>query len=449
MNLTHCRSNQSQSTISNMNTSKTVGFKTLGCRLNQFETDALASKFARLGYKVVEESKNTDVFIVNTCTVTNQSDQKSRYVVNHALKQGHDGMLIITGCMANHHKDQLEAKYPNAYVVDNKEKNNIPQLVQAHFNQEIIPAHQQQSSVFAYEPASETFHTRSMVKIQDGCDNFCTFCIIPKVRGRAISRPMKEVLQNIQQVVAFGYKEVVITGVNISRYNDNGTSFSQLLKQIVTLPEDFRLRISSIEPDGFDEDFFELLKHPKVAPHLHLCLQSGSEKVLLQMRRMYTLRSYQKIIERVRQIDPLFNITTDIIVGFPGEDGTDFNASLDAIRKFQFGHVHTFKYSKREDTRAARMPNTVPEKEKSLRSKILRQEAEITQMNYRNQFIGQTQKVLVEKIDNNGVASGYGEHYILVKFSAPQASKNTFYNVQITSMNASGELIGSIVNELC
>lgn len=431
-----------------MNTPKTIGFKTLGCRLNQFETDALASKFSRLGFKVVENSKNTDVFVVNTCTVTNQSDQKSRYVVNHALKQGHNGMLIITGCMANHHKVQLEAKYPNAYVVDNNEKSNIPQLVQAHFNQEIIPAHQQQSGVFAYEPASETFHTRSMVKIQDGCDNFCTFCIIPKVRGRATSRPVNEILKNIQQVVAFGYKEVVITGVNISRYNDNGTTFSQLLKQIVALPEDFRLRISSIEPDGFDEEFFELLAHPKVAPHLHLCLQSGSEKVLLQMRRMYTLRSYEKMVERVRQIDPLFNITTDIIVGFPGEEEKDFQASLQAIKYFQFGHVHTFKYSKREDTRAARMTNSVLEKEKSRRSELLRQTAETAKLEYRHQLIGQTQKVLVEKVDAEGIASGYGQHYVPVKFYAPQAGKNEFYDVTIESLDAKATedpvLIGKI-----
>ncbi len=424
-----------QSTIYTMNTPKTVGFKTLGCRLNQYETDALASKFARLGFKVVEDSKNTDVYIVNTCTVTNQSDQKSRYVVNHALKHGHTGMLIITGCMANHHKEQLEAKYPNAYVVDNKEKSTIPQLVQAHFNAEIIPAHQQQSGVFAYEPASETFHTRSMVKIQDGCDNFCTFCIIPKVRGRAISRPANEVLKNIQQVVAFGYKEVVITGVNISRYNHNGTTFSQLLKQIVALPEDFRLRISSIEPDGFDEDFFALLKHPKVAPHLHLCLQSGSEKVLLQMRRMYTLRAYEKIVERLRQMDPLYNITTDVIVGFPGEEEADFQASLQAVQSFQFGHVHTFKYSKREDTRAARMTNILPEKEKSRRSELLRQTAEAAKLEYRQQLIGQTQKVLVEKVDEEGMASGYGEYYVPVKFYAPQARKNEFYDVTIGSLD--------------
>ena len=152
------------------------------------------------------------------CTVTNASDQKSKYVVNKAVKQGHDGMLIITGCMANHHKEQLEVKYPNAYVVQNEDKSSIPDLVAAHFNKEIIPTGKMQGGVFNFEPASDTFHTRSMIKIQDGCDNFCTFCIIPRVRGRATSRKVDEILTNIKQVVAFGYKEVVLTGVNISRY---------------------------------------------------------------------------------------------------------------------------------------------------------------------------------------------------------------------------------------
>jgi len=424
-----------------------VGFKTLGCRLNQFETDALASKFVGLGYDVVEESKDTDVFIVNTCTVTNQSDQKSRYVVNKALNQGHSGMMIITGCMANHHKEQLEKRYPNAYVVDNGQKSAIPQLVEAHFNKEIIPANQNEDNVFNYAPASETFHTRSMIKIQDGCDNFCTFCIIPKVRGRAVSRPVADILQNIRQVVAFGYKEVVITGVNISRYNANGINFSGLLKQIVELDLDFRVRISSIEPDGFDEAFFELLKHSKITPHLHLCLQSASESVLLQMRRMYTYKSYKRIVERLRSINPLFNITTDIIVGFPGESDLDFQSSIDAIGELAFGHVHTFKYSKREDTRAARMSNTVPEKAKTQRSEVMRQVALEAKTDYRKQFIGLEQDVLIDTIKND-YSKGYGEYYVPVKINQ-QLQKNQLHKVRIVAIEDDGDdpcLIGEVIN---
>ncbi|MCU4175920.1 tRNA (N(6)-L-threonylcarbamoyladenosine(37)-C(2))-methylthiotransferase MtaB [Carboxylicivirga sp. N1Y90] len=414
-----------------------VGFKTLGCRLNQFETDALASRFVKLGYEVVEESKDTDVFIVNTCTVTNQSDQKSRYVVNNALKHGHNGMLVITGCMANHHKEQLEKKYPNAYVVGNDQKSAIPELVEAHFKKEILPSNQSLGGVFNYAPAAETFHTRSMIKIQDGCDNFCTFCIIPKVRGRASSRPVKDILENIREVINFGYKEVVITGVNISRYNHEGIGFSDLLGQILNLQLDFRVRISSIEPEGFDDAFFKLLSHPKMTPHLHLCLQSASESILLKMRRMYTFRSYQKIINKVRAINPLFNITTDIIVGFPGEEERDFLDSVKAIESIGFGHVHTFKYSKREDTRAARMTDVVSEQVKNQRSKFIREQAIQSGINYRRRLLERSQNILVESI-NDGWAKGYGEHYVMVKFPIEgKVEKNEFYNIRLISIDSS------------
>lgn len=424
---------------------KRVGFKTLGCRLNQFETDALASRFAGMGYTVVEDSNDTDVFIVNTCTVTNQSDQKSRYVVNNAISHGHTGMLVITGCMANHHKEELEKRYPNAYVVDNQQKSAIPQLVEAHFNQEILPTNTFNGGVFSYAPAAETFHTRSMIKIQDGCDNYCTFCIIPKVRGRAVSRPVADILENIRQVVGFGYKEVVITGVNISRYDFQGIGFSQLLRQIVDIDLDFRVRISSIEPDSFDEEFFELLTHPKITPHLHLCLQSASETVLLQMRRMYTFKLYKRMVERLRYIDPLFNVTTDIIVGFPGETEEDFNKSLSAIKQIGFGHVHTFKYSKREDTRAARMEHAISEKEKTLRSERMRRQALAAKLSYREQFVGKTQEVLIDTIAK-GHSKGYGEYYVPVKING-QLDKNKVYSVMIRGIESQGDepiLIGEL-----
>ncbi len=426
---------------------KRIGFKTLGCRLNQFETDALASRFVGLGYEVVEDSKDTDVFIVNTCTVTNQSDQKSRYVVNSALNHGHAGMLVITGCMANHHKEQLEKRYPNAYVVDNGQKSAIPQLVEAHYNKEILPSNQSEGGVFDYAPAAATFHTRSMIKIQDGCDNYCTFCIIPKVRGRAVSRPVDDILENIRQVVGFGYKEVVITGVNISRYNYQGYNFSQLLKQIVDIDLDFRVRISSIEPDSFDEDFFMLLKHPKITPHLHLCLQSASESVLLQMRRMYTYKLYKRIVERLREIDPRFNITTDIIVGFPGESEADFQKSLDAVNELGFGHVHAFKYSKREDTRAARMANVVTEQEKTRRSEMMRKAALAAKLKFRQQFIGETQQVLIDTSKAN-YSKGYGEYYLPIKVNKV-LEKNKIYKIKVVGIDTNAEepcLLGEVTD---
>ena len=198
-----------------------------------------------------------------------------------------------------------------------------------------------------------------MIKIQDGCDNFCTFCIVPMVRGKAVSRSEKDILENIRQVIDLGYKEIVLTGVNISRYDWEGLNFTGLLENILSLDGKFRVRISSIEPEGFGDHLFDLFMHEKLCPHLHLCLQSGSDRILMQMRRAYTLPSYMEIVEQLRTRHPLFNFTTDIMVGFPGETEQDFEATCNVIREVGFSHVHTFKYSRREGTRAARMEEQV------------------------------------------------------------------------------------------
>jgi threonylcarbamoyladenosine tRNA methylthiotransferase MtaB len=199
---------------------KKITFKTLGCRLNQFETDALASQFQKSGYEVVGFNSAADVVVINTCTVTDQSDQKSGQVIRQAARKHRDAMLVVTGCMVNNHREKLEQSLPNVtWFVDNEHKSSVFSLVDGHFKGEIIHPESFNPGLFGYEAAENTFHTRSWIKIQDGCDNFCTFCIIPKVRGRAISRPISEVLENIRQVVDFGFKEIVLTGVNIGRYD--------------------------------------------------------------------------------------------------------------------------------------------------------------------------------------------------------------------------------------
>jgi threonylcarbamoyladenosine tRNA methylthiotransferase MtaB len=278
-----------------------------------------------------------------------------------------------------------------------------------------------------------------MIKIQDGCDNFCTFCIIPKVRGRATSRPVDEILDNIRQVIEFGYKEVVLTGVNIGRYNFEGTNFEDLVEQILELPGDFRLRISSIEPEGFGEKLFNLFAHPKLTPHLHLCLQSGSDKILLKMRRMYSLKGFMDIVQKVRSRYPDFNFTTDIIVGFPDESDEDFKQTIDVSREIGFGHIHTFKYSVRKGTRAERMPEQIAERVKTDRSEILRKLAEEETRKYRTSMLGKVQVVLVEKI-TAGMAQGYGENYIPVKFPAHGINTNEFVKVKLISIEENEDL---------
>tara|TARA_R110001583_G_scaffold47611_2_gene149070 strand:+ start:19888 stop:21168 length:1281 start_codon:yes stop_codon:yes gene_type:complete len=425
---------------------KTIAFKTLGCRLNQYETDALASKFQNNDYKLVDFDEEADVYVINSCTVTHQSDHKSRNFINQANKRNKDSVLVVTGCMANNAKEELENRDEINYVLENDNKSALYSLVEAHFNGEVKHPSQLDTDLFAYGSTEKGFHTRSMIKIQDGCDNFCTFCIIPSVRGRAKSRPFQAILNNIKTVIEQGAKEVVITGVNIGRYEFEDYKFDDLIEAILNLDGDFRLRISSLEPDGFGDKFLGLLSHPKMTPHLHLCLQSGSDEVLLRMRRMYTIKTFKNTVEKVRAIRPDFNFTTDIIIGFPGESETDFTNSCDMIQNMEFGHVHTFKYSIRKGTRAERMADQIPEKLKTKRSAVLRDIAEESKLKYRSQFVGKTQRVLVENINGN-VAKGYGEHYIPVQFEAENLKKNTFYDVIIKDVITDKDilLIGELV----
>jgi threonylcarbamoyladenosine tRNA methylthiotransferase MtaB len=412
---------------------KKVAFKTLGCRLNQYETDALASLFQANNYELVSFDESADVYVINSCTVTHQSDHKSRNYINQANKRNKDSVLVVTGCMANNAKEELENREEINYVVENDQKTSVFSLVEAHFDGEIIHPSKLSADLFSYGATDKGFHTRSMVKIQDGCDNFCTFCIIPSVRGRAVSRPIQDILTNIREVIVQGAKEIVITGVNIGRYEFESYKFDDVVEQILDLEGDFRLRISSIEPDGFGDKFLGLLNHPKMTPHLHLCLQSGSEPILLQMRRMYTVKRFKEIVNKVRSINPHFNITTDIIIGFPNETEDDFLATCNVIKELNFGHVHTFKYSIRKGTRAERMPEQIEERIKTNRSEIIRNLSDNIKSNYRKSFIGKTQTVLVEKIDGE-IARGYGENYIPVQLSGKNIQKNRFYKVNIISM---------------
>ncbi len=427
-----------------MTTKRRIAFKTLGCRLNQFETDALAAQFRRHDYEVVDYGDDADIYIVNTCTVTNQGDNKSRKAINQAIRKANDPVVVVTGCMVSSQKEKLQQLNGVTYFVENARKTSIFQLVDAHFHGETVSPDNFSKDLFGFEPADETFHTRSFIKIQDGCDNFCTYCIVPKVRGRAISRPVGDILDNINTVIGFGYKEIVLTGVNIGRYRHEGTDFESLVERIVSLPGDFRLRISSIEPEGFGDKLFDLFSHPKMTPHLHLCLQSGSDRVLLQMRRFYNMATFLNLVDKIRGRYPDFNLTTDIIVGFPGETEEDFEKTCIAAKEIGFSHIHTFKYSTRSGTRAERMPDQVTEAVKQERSLIIRNISEDNKRKYRQSMLGSEQVVLVEKYNpRTKLARGYGQHYIPVEFKAEKNPHNHFVRVKLSSLGSGPDPVAS------
>jgi len=414
---------------------KKVSFKTLGCRLNQYETDALVTRFHQAGYEVVDFATQADIAVINTCTVTNQSDQKSRNTINHAARKNPAGLVVVTGCMANNHKEQLEANEKITYVVDNERKSQIVSLVDAHFKGEVVHPDSLAGDIFGFETVDKSLHTRTAIKVQDGCDNFCTYCIVPSVRGRAVSRPLEEILENIRRVVDNGFKEIVITGVNIGRYDFKQYKLESAIEKMLELPGDFRIRISSMEPDGFGPDFHKVFQHPKMAPHLHLCIQSGSDSILKLMRRMYSTRSFMDIVETFRREMPDFNFTTDVIVGFPGESGDDFAETVRVVKEARFSHIHTFRYSRRQGTRADRLDEQIEERIKAERSEIIRQISEENRLDYMSSMIGKTERVLIEKVSGQGMAQGYGEHYLPIQFSSPLRTKNMFQDVILEKVN--------------
>ena len=411
----------------------TVAFQTLGCRLNQAETESVATDFADAGWRIVADGETADVVVVNTCTVTNQSDRKSRNTINQAARQG--AVVVVTGCYAESARDELEAQPEVTYVVDNDHKARIFDLVDAHCRGEILHPARLPAGRFDYSTAGRHTRTRTAIKIQDGCDNFCTFCIIPFVRGRAVSRPADDVLRGVRDAVDRGSREIVITGVNMGRYADDGVDFTALLARVLDLPGDFRVRISSLEPEPLDGRFLALFDNPRLCPHLHLCLQSGSERVLLAMRRTYTAAEYRTFAEELLDRHAGFNLTTDIIVGFPGETEEDFQASCRISRELGFTHVHTFRYSIRDGTLAARMPGQVPDRVKSARSAEIRRISVTNKRRFRDALVGGRETVLIERV-SRGRARGYGEHYVPVVLPAAGCSPNSFVEVDLDSLGS-------------
>ncbi len=422
----------------------TISFKTLGCRLNLYETDALASKFVEKGYTVDDdfENSNAEILVINTCTITNQSDRKSRDYISRARRKG--SMVIVTGCMAEQYREIVANDSDIAVVVNNKHKNRIFDIVEARLKGLNVVPEDFDGDVFGFSSAKNTFHTRSIVKIQDGCNNFCTYCIVPFVRGRAISRPVDQVIKNVKDQLNYGFKEIVLTGVNISKYKFEDVDFYALVEKILDIQGDFRVRIASIEPDDFSDEFVNLFKNPKLAPHIHLCLQSGSNAVLSRMHRHYTMEDFYRIVDKFRSLIPDFNFTTDIIVGFPGESEQEFNETLEAAKRIVFGHIHAFKYSRRKGTKADKMPDQVDEKIKTQRSKTLRELADKLEIQNISSMIGKNQIMLSETMDKDGFLYGYGENYQRIRLKIDNPQSNKFYKVKIVAVD--GDLaIGEVV----
>ena len=420
-----------------------VSVETLGCRLNAFEGDALKADFSRRGYRVVDSGDPADVIVINSCTVTEQADRKSRNALYRAsrieaLDRESRPLVVATGCMATGQQASVSALPGVDYVVDNEHKAGIATIVDAHLSGEISPQLEVPSGPFSYAQGEHTARSRRFLKVQDGCDNRCSFCIIPFVRGHAVSRPLSAILDEARQILDDGFHELVITGVNIGRYLYDGIRFVTLIEKLLSLPGEFRVRLSSLEPDDQVAPVIDLLTDERLCPHLHLCLQSGSDRVLLAMRRLYNLESFEQLISNARHVRPNLNATTDILVGFPGETDADFDATYQAVKKLGFTHCHTFRYAKRNGTRAARMENQVDDTVKRRRSTVIRELAATNRTAYLGGLLGHNQKMLVESVSDQ-VAIGYGECFVPIQSPCENSTLvRDFMDVRISKLPRPG-----------
>lgn len=383
-----------------------VTIETLGCKLNQAESDELVRRFTDAGHTIVSRQGNPDVYILNTCTVTHIADRKARHLFRMLKKKNPDVKIIATGCYA--HRAPLEVAEVDEVdiVTGNGDKLDLVQRLQE--NGILQPSTNEDQT----KPASK--RTRAFVKVQDGCNNFCSYCIVPYVRQGEKSLPPQQILNDIKKREAEGFKEIVLTGTRIGGYLHDGVNLEKLLSMILKETEIPRIRVSSLQPQEITTGLLALWKNNRLCPHFHLSLQSGSDTVLQRMRRRYTISEYEKTVDLIRLLVPDVAITTDVIVGFPGETDQEFQDSYAFCRRMEFAKIHVFPYSPRSGTMAVKMPDKVPDKVKKARTDEMLALADETERNFRERYAGVEMDVLWEQETDKGVWSGVTGNYIRV-----------------------------------
>ena len=421
---------------------KTVAFCTLGCKVNQYETDAMRGSFEAEGYEVKEFSQEASVYVINTCTVTNMADRKSRQMMHRAKKKNPDGIIVAVGCYVQAAKEQLEEDTLVDLVIGNNMKSQVVQIVEQYIQDNRHTedrdayvadiAHSHEYETMHIETVSE--HTRAYIKIQDGCNQFCSYCIIPYARGRVRSRKMEDILQEVRNLTANGYKEIVLTGIHISSYGldfehtadeqeDYGpfknSALIDLIEALSGIEGLKRIRLGSLEPRIITENFVRrLCKVPQICPHFHLSLQSGCDETLKRMNRHYTTGLYLEKCGILRQYFDRPALTTDVIVGFPGETEEEFAQTERFLETVHFSDMHIFKYSKRRGTKAADMPNQIDPQIQSVRSEKLIALGERMKDDFLEACKDQEQIVLIEEteIDGTKYMTGHSKNYIRCAF---------------------------------
>lgn len=408
-----------------------------GCKVNQYETNAMTQKFIEKGYQVIEHTKKADIYIINTCTVTNMSDRKSRQMLRRMKEQNENAIVVAIGCYAQVAKDELKKIPEIDLVLGNNEKLKITDYVEDYIerNKNQIEIEDVMHSKEFYDFGDVTFteKTRAVIKIQDGCDRFCSYCIIPYARGRVRSRKPENIVSEIEKIAKEGIKEVVITGIHIASYGKdfkNDYKLIDLLEELNKINGIERIRLGSIEPLLITEEFVDRIKKlGKVCHHFHLSLQSGCDETLKRMNRRYTTEEFKQIVERLRNTYEDVMLTTDIIVGFPGETEEEFLETYKFLKDIKFYKMHIFKYSPRKGTKAAEMKNQINGNIKEERSRKLIELSDINEEEYNKKYIGKEVEILFEE-EKEGLYKGHTQNYILAYYKTDKKLENKIVKVK-------------------
>ena len=429
---------------------KKAAFCTLGCKVNQYETEAMSELFASDGYQIVPFDEKSDVYLINTCSVTNIGDRKSRQMIRRARKTNPDSIIIVTGCYAQTAAEEVMEIEGVNLVIGTKDRGNIVEIANtltpdSHINLvgDIMHNHKfEELKVTKY-----TDRTRAFIKIQEGCNQFCSYCIIPYARGPIRSRQPQEVIEEIKELVKNGFKEIILVGIHVASYGLDlkTTSLEELLCEVDKIEGIRRIRLSSIEPMTLNGDFIKkIAPSKKLCHHFHISLQSGCDETLKRMNRKYTTKQFKEIVDGLRENFDDVAITTDIMVGFAGETEEEFNQTLDFVREIQFAESHIFQYSQRRSTPAAKFPNQVSPQIKEQRSKILIEECAKSQKRFLEKFIGSTMEVLFEQPTKTNMMEGKTGNYITVHVPFEEGLEGSFRNVKLMQIK-DNIVIGKIV----
>lgn len=417
-----------------------AAFHTLGCKVNQYETESLKEQFKQLGYEIVPETSVADVYVVNTCTVTNLADRKSRQFIRRAHRVNPEAVIAVTGCYIQMNPEEASAIEGVDVVCGINEKHHLASMVEQYRSDrqkririreyQELQEYEDTGIIYAMESRSRAF-----VKIQEGCDRFCSYCIIPYARGRVRSRDEEEIVREVAGLVERGYPEIVLTGINTALYGKERGNLGivPLLAKLEELPGDFRIRLSSLEPTVIDAEYVKgLFGFSRLCHHLHLSIQSGSDTVLARMNRRYSRTDYLEIVSALREFDPCYGISTDIIVGFPGETEEEFQDSISMIHEADFCRVHGFRYSMRKGTKAAEMSGQISGTVKQARIEALQEAADEQELRFRERCRGKVRRVLFETYDpDTGLACGYADNYLRVYVPGEPELVQSFYDVKL------------------